>query len=211
MTDHTGEEKVAAIRHWLGAGSINVFGLPYAGKDTHGSFLAEIFNASLLGGGEILRNSIIPPHVKEAIDAGNLAPTDDYIRIVLPYLSSEKFKGKPLILSSLGRWHGEEEGVLGAAEESGHPVKVVLYLHIDIKTANERFNRSMLKGDRGDRVDDDKEKLIVRFSEFTEKTLPVIHFYRDKNMLIEIDGNPDIDDVRNTIIDKLFEYATSVS
>lgn len=89
-----------------------------------------------------------PPHVKEAIDNGKLAPTEEYVRIVLPYLSSEKFAGKPLVLSSVGRWHGEEPGVITAARQSLHPLKAAIYLHITIETANERFNTSQEINDR---------------------------------------------------------------
>lgn len=202
-------EKIAAIKAWLGTGSINIFGLPFAGKDTHGAFLAQLLDASLLSGGDIMRNSTIPDHVRAIIDAGALAPTEDYIRIVLPYLSSQQFAGKPLVLSSVGRWHGEEEGVMQAANESGHPLKAVLYLHITIKTAYERFSHSQTKGGRGSRADDTQDKLITRFSEFEDKTLAVIDFYRSKGMLLEIDGNPSVDSVRATIIDRLYELATA--
>ncbi len=209
LEDMQETDKLAAISEWLGTGSINIFGLPYSGKDTHGSYLAEVCNASLLGGGEILRNSHIPPHVKEAMDNGELVPTDDYVRIVLPYLSSEEFAGRPMILSSVGRWHGEESGVLSAAAESGHPVKAVIYLHISIKAANERFNASQAIDDRGERADDTKEKLITRFSEFEEKTLPVIEYYRTAGLLLDIDGNPPKSEVRQKIIDELYRLATS--
>src|ERR1700741_1102728 len=98
-------QEIQTIKKWLGTGSINVFGLPFAGKDTHSQELAVQLDGKILGGGEILRNSIIPDHVRELIDEGHLAPTEDYIRIVLPYLSKEEFADKPLILSSVGRWH----------------------------------------------------------------------------------------------------------
>lgn len=203
------DEKIDSIKQWLGTGAINIFGLPYAGKDTHGKFLAETLGANLLGGGEILRNSEIPPHAKEILDAGQLIPTEDYVNIVLPYLSNQNLRDKPLILSSVGRWHGEEDGVMDAAEKSHHPIKAVIYLHITIETANERFKSALETGVRGHRADDDQDKLIVRFSEFTEKTLPVIDYYREKNLLIEIDGNPSIDDVRTKIIDELYNLATN--
>ncbi len=201
------DTNLLAIKSWLGTGSINIFGLPYAGKDTHGKWLSDLFGATLLGGGDIMRNSIIPDHVKTIIDAGGLAPTDEYMRIVLPYLSNDVFRDKPMVLSSVGRWHGEEQGVLEATDQSGHPIKAVIYLHISMQTANSRFNRALETGDRGLRRDDDKEKLIVRFSEFAEKTLPVIEFYRNKGLLIEIDGNPPVEEVRGEIIRQLRTFA----
>ncbi len=204
---HPSEQAIERIQQWLGTGSINIFGLPYAGKDTHGEFLAQALNATLLGGGDILRNSPIPEHIKTIMDAGNLIPTDEYIRIVLPFLSRPETADSPLILSSVGRWHGEEQGVLDATEQSGHPIKAVIYLHISMQTANTRFNRALNTGDRGMRRDDDKEKLIVRFSEFAEKTLPVIEFYRREGLLIEIDGNPPVEEVRATILRELEKRA----
>lgn len=59
------------------------------------------------------------------------------------------------------------------------------------------------------RADDTKEKLITRFSEFTDKTLPVIDYYREQGMLLDIDGNPPVHDVRDKIIDELYKLATT--
>lgn len=200
--------ELATIKNWLGTGSINIFGLPFSGKDTHGRQLARTFNASIMGGGDILRNSVIPDHVRTIIDAGGLAPIDDYIRIVLPYLSDDKFAGKPLILSSVGRWHGEEAGVEGAAAAAGHPIKAVVYLHITKATAYERHIASREDEARGVRADDAEHVLETRFQEFNDKTLPVIDYYREKDVLIEVDGNPPKDEVHQAILRGLYEFAT---
>lgn len=198
---------IATIRQWLGTGSINIFGLPFSGKDTHGHTLANLFGATVLSGGDILRNSVIPEHVRTLIDAGNLAPTDDYIRIVLPYLSKSEFSEQPLVLSTVGRWHGEEPGVMGVAEAAGHPIKAVLYLYVSEDTSHERFLASRTDEKRGIRADDTEEKLATRYLEFYDKTMPVIQFYRDKGLLIEIDGRPPKDEVSTTILYKLLELA----
>ena len=198
-----------SIKQWLGNGSINLFGIPFAGKDTQGHLLAEQFEAALLGGGDILRNSVIPAHVKAAMDKGGLIPTSDYIDIVLPYLGREEFSGKPLVLSSVGRWHGEEEGVVQALERSSHPLKAVIFLNIDEDTLYERWQVSQETGDRGDRSDDaNKEKLAMRLDEFRNKTLPVIDFYRKAGLLIEIKADRHVMDVYRDIIDALASLAS---
>ena len=137
--DNTPSANILALKLWLGTGSINVFGLPFSGKDTHGSRLAETFDALMLGGGDILRNSVIPDHVQKDMESGRLIPTDDYIRIVLPYLSSDQFTGRPLILSSVGRWKGEEPGVMMAANTSNHPLKAAVFLSVSEETAHKRY------------------------------------------------------------------------
>jgi adenylate kinase len=193
------ELQIDEIRAWLGSGSINIFGLPFSGKDTHGSELARFFGAPMFGGGDILRSDVSPQHVKDIIATGELAPTNDYLAIVLPYLSQDIFVDKPLILSSLGRWYGEEKAVMEAADASGHPMKAVLYLDI---TAEEAYRRWQ-SAERG-RLDDAAEHILEkRFDEFKIKTLPVIEFYRKKNLLIDVDGMPPKDEVTKTIIQKL--------
>ena len=198
---------IEIITQWLGTGAINIFGLPFAGKDTHGHRLAELSGASIMGGGDILRNSVIPPHVKEIMHTGALIPTEDYIRIVLPYLSREEFAGRPLVLSSVGRWHGEEPGVIEAAAAANHPLKAVLFLSVSEAVAHERFVASREDETRGERADDAEHILATRFTEFRDKTLPVIESYREKGMLIEVDGNPPKDEVHQTILRGLLRLA----
>lgn len=197
------------VREWLDSGSINIFGMPFAGKDTQAELLAKEFGGVRLSGGEIIRNSIVPAHVKEIQDSGALVPIQDYINIVLPYLSRSEFSGKPLILSSVGRWHGEEAGVIQALQQSNHPLKAVVYLSISESTIAERLKVSNETGDRGDRADDSEEKLALRLSEFHNKTLPVIDHYRQQGLLIEIDASGHVIDVTRDIIDALAKRANS--
>lgn len=204
MTD---TEQIKQIRKWLGAGSINLFGSPFAGKDTQGRQLSELLGAPVLGGGNILRNSEIPERVKKIMQSGGLIPTDDYLEIVLPYLSRPEFAGKPLILSAVGRWHGEEAGVLGATEASNHPLRLVVYLKLSESKAWDRWRAAHESGDRGQRVDDTEEAFGFRLQEFKDKTLPVIEFYRQKGLLEEVDGEADPETVTGRILAKLQELA----
>jgi adenylate kinase len=203
------DEHLALIKAWLKDGSINIFGLPFAGKDTHGATLAELFDAPLLGGGDILRNSTIPPELKKELDAGILFPTPEYLRIVTPYLSNPEFTGHPLVLSSVGRWIGEEEGVLEATEASGHPIKAVIYLHLGEEVLHRRWKHSQEKSDRGDRADDAEHVLETRISEFKEKTLPVIEVYREKGLLIEVNSDAEKREVIENILARLLMLATN--
>lgn len=205
------DDQLATIKRWLGSGSINIFGLPFAGKDTHGRTLAEMFNAPLLGGGEILRNSIIPPELKKELDAGVLFPTDEYRRIVTPYLSKPEFAAKPLILSSVGRWIGEEQGILQATEAAAHPTKAVIYLHLSEEMVHTRWVASQQVGDRGERTDDEEHVLETRINEFKTKTLPVIEEYRKLGLLIEVNSDAEKQEVLENILARLFMRASETA
>lgn len=201
-------EKIHTIRAWLGTGSINIFGRPFAGKDTQARLLADQFGGIVLGGGDILRNSVIPEHVKAHMHAGSLVPTEDYVDIVLPFLKQERFKHHPLILSSVGRWHGEEEGVLEATEEAGHPVEAVIYLDLEESIVEQRWEASHELADRGDRHDDTLEVLEHRLEEYRNKTLPVIEYYDQHDLLITIPANLTPAEVHAHIVDVLYRRAT---
>ena len=197
------------IKQWLDSGSINIFGRQFSGKDTQGRILCDLFDGVLLGGGEILRNSVIPEHVMIQMHAGLLVPTKDYIDIVLPYLSRDILKGKPLILSAIGRRIGEEEGVIEAAKASHHPLKAVIYLKLDEDVARERWHTLKESADRGERQDETLEALETRLQEFRDKTIPVIEAYRALGLLIEVNANQSVESVTAEITSALANRAST--
>jgi adenylate kinase len=201
------EDKVDQIKKWLGAGSINIFGRPFAGKDAQGKRLAELFGGNLIGGGDIMRNTTIPESSSSNIRQGKLAPSEDYIAIVLPYLSQSHLASKPLILSSVGRWHGEENGVIKTLEQSGHPLKAVVFLDISNGESHTRWLAREINNDRQSRHDDTEDVLKVRFDEFEGKTVPVLDFYKQHHLLIEVNGTQTRDQVTKDIIEALFELS----
>lgn len=196
-------DDILLITAWLESGSINIFGRPFAGKDTQGNRLAKVFSGKVLGGGDILRNSIIPPHVNEVLKRGELIPSQDFVDIVLPYLSNDAFLNHPLILSSVGRWIGEEEGVIAATKASNHELKCVIYLDVTEEEVIKRWKALASHDDRGGRHDDTEEILATRLEEYRNKTLPVLEKYRTLGLLETIDGSNTPDLVYSDIVERL--------
>lgn len=211
MKDNIDPTKQKIIKEWLGTGSINLFGPQFAGKDTQGEKLVELFNAApLLGGGDILRNSVIPQHVEEFLNQGILVPIKDYIEIVLPYLTNPAFIGKPLILSAVGRWDGEQEGVLEVTTKSNHPLRAVIYITLPEEITWERWKKTHPQSRNGGlRQDEAEHALKRRLNEFDIKTLPVIAFYRKMGILVEVDGSQVPQKVFADIMDSLYQRAKS--
>ena len=202
------EEKVAKIKEWLGTGSINVFGLPYSGKDTVGLRLAELIGAKFLSSGLILRAAEKEDkELAKELAAGNLAPTDTFRRIIMPYFSRNDLADFPLVLSSVGRWEGEEYDIMDSAAKANHDIKAVILLNISEDETKKRWEAARVLGDRGERSDD-REKGILdnRIHEFIEKTMPVIETYRKRGLLIPVHATGDRDIVFNSVIDELCKY-----
>lgn len=202
------EEKIAKIKKWLGTGSINIFGLPMSGKDTQGVKLAEAVGAKFLSSGMIIR-AMEKEGQKNYSKTGELIPTNVFYEWVLPYFERADLFKYPLILSSIGRWHGEEKQVMSVAAGAGHDIKAVVALSISENEAKNRFNEAKVLNDRGDRDDDkDLDVFETRLKEYREKTLPVLQYYKALGLLIEVNGSQTREEVFNEIVEKLFEKAS---
>ena len=202
------EDKITAIKQWLDTGSINIFGLPMSGKDTQGIRLAEALGAKFLSSGMIIR--AMESETKQNLTGtGNLIPTNVFYEWVLPYFERRDLFNYPLVLSSIGRWQGEENQVMSVASGAGHEIKAVIILNVSEADVEERFKTAQTLQDRGERQDDkDLQVFRNRLQEFRTKTLPVIQHYQSLGLLIEVKGDQSREAVFNEIIDKLYLKAT---
>ena len=201
------EEKLTTIKSWLGTGSINIFGLPMSGKDTQGVRLAEALNAKFLSSGMIIRAMEAETKQKYSSN-GALIPTNVFYEWVLPYFERRDLFEYPLVLSSIGRWAGEENQVMSVSAGAGHEIKTAILLNLSEQDAENRFASAKILNDRGDREDDQNIEIFrTRLQEFREKTLPVLQHYKTLGLLLEINGNQSRDDVFNEIVEKLYAKA----
>ena len=201
-------EQIETIKQWLGTGSINVFGLPFAGKDTQCETLAELLGGVTFGSGAIFREQQDNQELQNIMATGSLIPSDMFFSIMLPYFSKPDLAGKPLVLSSIGRMQGEEGVIYDATEKGGHATKAVVYLTMPEDTVWERHNIAKQLDDRGDRKDDGADEILAnRISKFKTQTIPVLEFYREKGLLVEVDGTKDREGVTQEIIDALYRRA----
>ena len=202
------EDKLETIKQWLGTGSINLFGLPMSGKDTQGIKLAEALNAKFLSSGMIIR-AMEKETKQDLTKNGALIPTNIFYEWVLPYFERRDLFEYPLILSSIGRWKGEEDQVMSVAAGAGHEIKAVIILNISEADVEKRFETAKKLNDRGEREDDiDIDVFKTRIKEFREKTMPVIQHYKTLELLIEVNGDQTRDAVFNEIVEKLYEKAS---
>lgn len=210
-------DKVNSIRQWLETGSINIFGIQFSGKDTVGKRLAELLDAQFISSGDVMRDIYLQkttesdPDVKRAAEVGSLSgslmPTEEFKKMIVSSLTSSDLNGKSLILSTIGRWIGEEAPVMNALNASGHPTKAVLLLNISEAEAWKRWQIAHDSRNGGRHDDIDEEKVSRRLGEFREKTLPVIEIYRNMGILLEINGEQDRDKVFSDVIDTLYEFS----
>ena len=203
-------EKLEKIKSWLGTGSLNIFGLPMSGKDTVGMRLAEDLQAKFLSSGIIIR-AYEAEQNEDMTGSGKLIPTNTFYDIILPYFSREELRNDSLVLSSVGRWSGEEDKIMEAAKAGRHEIKAVVMLDLTEEEVKNRFEAAKELNDRGERADDANiEVFETRLAEFREKTMPVLNHYDELKMLVKVPAIGSRDEVYSNVIDRLVEFISSL-
>lgn len=167
-------------------------GPPGAGKGTQASVLAKICEVPHISTGDILREAVasgtdLGIKAKGYMDRGELVPDD-------------------LILDMVGNRLDEEDALPGWILD-GFPrnVSQAKFLDILLEQISQQYD-CVVNLDVSDEVivsrlldrgrDDDNESVIrTRLSVYREQTAPLISFYRDRQLLVSVDGNQPIEDV----------------
>lgn len=205
------DAQIQQIKAWLGIGSINIFGLPMSGKDTVGIQLAEKLGAKFLSSGMIIR-AMEQAQGKSLTHDGKLVPSNVFYDWVLPYFERDDLWKYPLILSSIGRWAGEEDEVLSVAKSSGHTIRAAVLLQLSDQDVIERWEAAKLLGDRGLRKDDSDPQIFqTRITEFHEKTLPVLRHYQELGLLVSVPANASRERVFENTVNALASFASRTS
>jgi adenylate kinase len=163
-----------------------VVGPPASGKGTQSARLAQALGAAHLSSGQALRDTQ-DQAILARLASGELAHTSDFLQVVGEALAAVP-SDRPIVLDAVGRMLPEAEWLVGTLQALGRPLRRVIYLDVD---RAESMQRAQGRG----RPDDDPEAHPLRWQRFEEETLPVLAFYRDRGLLIEVDGSGSVDDV----------------
>lgn len=174
---------------------IILIGIQGAGKSTQGNLLSEKLNIPYLSTGHIFREMAKEKtssgrYIKETINAGILISDDKTIEIVNEYLSRPEYQ-KGYVLDGFPRTTAQ-------AETFKEKIRKVIYLKVSDKEALWR-----IAGRNDNREDETLQALKKRIESFHEHTEPVLEYYRNKGLLIEIDGEKTIEEINQEILENL--------
>ena len=210
-----------------------LFGAPGVGKGTQAVELAKKFNLTHISTGEIFRE-IIASHselgelANSYISKGNLVPDDVTVGIVKERLAQEDCKNG-FILDGFPRTLPQAECLDNICLELNMNIDCVIDIevnedelikrlsgrrvckscgasyHIDLNPSKVENVCDKCNGELYTRKDDHKESVAVRLKTYKSSTMPLINFYKAKGLLVEINGQQEINEVLNEIVEKIGE------
>ena len=197
--------------------SIILFGPPGAGKGTQSGLISTITGKPQVSTGDMLReavsdNSEVGREAKSYMDKGLLVPDkiimelikirlskddakngllfDGFPRTIPQAMALEKLTSVSMVVSLVVQ---DDEIVSRIAGRRTDPETGEIY-HVEYKPAPQDIRSRLLQRD-----DDTEDTVRNRLSTFHKQTAPLSDFYRDKGILIEVDGSGDIEQVSSSI------------
>ena len=175
-------------------------GPPGAGKGTQAKFVAQHFGIPAISTGDIFRANVSEgtPLGKEAqryMDAGEYVP-DEITNSMVRNRIDEPDAGPGFLLDGYPRTLAQVEELDGMIGFTGHRLDAVVVLTVDHDELVQRLvQRAALEG----RADDTEDVIRRRQEVYAEQTAPLIEVYRDRDLLVEVDGLGEVDDVTQRI------------
>ena len=181
-----------------------IVGPPGAGKGTQAARITSTYGIPDVSTGDIFRANIknqtpLGVQVKAIIDAGDYVSNDLTNALVTSRLEEEDALGG-FLLDGYPRTLEQVEYLDQLLAGKGQALDAVIQLVADQDEVVARLRKRALEQGR---TDDTEEAIRHRQEVYARETSPLIAVYRDRGLLIEVDGLGEIDDVAGRIADAL--------
>jgi adenylate kinase len=178
---------------------------PGAGKGTQAARLADHYGIANLSSGELLRKEIaadseIGRMAIEYVRRGDLVP-DDLIFQVLAEPLIEAAENGGYVLDGFPRNLHQAQAAYRVAKENPS-IELQAVVHLDVPL-EELARRLLARGVQEGRIDDAENVVTHRLEVFADATEPLLGFYRERGLVLDINGNQDVERVFRSIVQGL--------
>lgn len=203
-------------------------GAPGVGKGTQAYLVAGKFGRPKISTGDILREAVrnqtpLGRQAKACMDQGELVPDEIVIGIVRDKLA-EPVCARGFLLDGFPRTVPQAEGLAGILTEAGVALDLVVNVvvprdevvrrltgrrscpacqavyHVDFAPPKRDGICDRCGAELVQRSDDTRQTVEARLSVYEEQTAPLISYYRERGVLVDLDGLGTVDEVQARLV-----------
>jgi len=207
---------------------IVLFGAPGAGKGTQAKLLTEQLGVSHIASGDLFRHNLqnetpLGLRAAEYVNQGLLVPDEVTIDMILErVLSLQKEEG--FILDGFPRNQSQADALEEALERRSRKLDKVVFINVPepelIRRLGQRYSCRQCQaphtvvdrqvaadqrcryceGELYQRADDEPEPVRRRVQVYQAETLPLLDFYRERGLLVDIPGMDTVEEVNKRVL-----------
>ncbi|WP_158865590.1 adenylate kinase [Leifsonia sp. AG29] len=183
-----------------------IVGPPGAGKGTQAARISTEFGIPDISTGDIFRANIkneteLGKQVKAIVDAGDYVPDSLTNQLVADRLDEEDAR-PGFLLDGYPRTLAQVEYLDELLASRGHRLEAVVQLTADQDEIVERLTK---RAREQGRADDSEEAIRHRQEVYLRETSPLVELYRERGLLLPVDGLGGIDEVAQRVAVALAE------
>ncbi len=181
-----------------------IMGPPGAGKGTQAKTIAGRYSIPAISTGDIFRANVsagtpLGVEAQRFMDAGEYVP-DELTNLMVRNRIDEADAVPGFLLDGYPRTLAQVDELDGMIGFTGHSLDAVLVLAVD----DEELVQRLLQRAQSEGRADDTEDVIRRRQElYNEQTAPLIDVYRERGILLEVDGMGEVDEVTSRLFEAL--------
>lgn len=183
-----------------------IVGPPGAGKGTQAARICARYGIPTISTGDIFRSNIqngtdLGTQVKAIVDAGDYVP-DELTNALITDRLDEADADHGFLLDGYPRTTDQVRYLDELLARRGHALDVVIRLVADEDEIVRRLRQRAIEQGR---VDDSEEAIRHRQEVYQRETAPLLEMFREQDLLVEVDGLGEVDDVTARIFAALDE------
>lgn len=183
---------------------IVLIGPPGAGKGTQAAALSERLSIPAISTGDIFRQNVkdeteLGITAKQYMDRGEYVPDEVTNSMVADRLQSAD-AAHGFLLDGYPRTKAQVEELDSILAEANHKIDFVVELVAD---TDEVVERLLARAELQNRSDDTEEIIRHRLDVYEEQTRPLSNLYKERGILVTVDGLGAVDEVTERITSKI--------
>ena len=182
--------------------NIALFGPPGAGKGTQSDRLIKEYNLFYISTGDLLRKELregtaLGEQAREIIASGGLVPDEIIVQIIEKTIA-ENTQASGFLFDGFPRTTIQAYILEGLMIKLNTSLPCLIDLPVPEQVSIERLVK---RGKSSGRSDDNETVIRNRLKEYSEKTLQVLQFYKDKGVRYRINADRPIDEVHGEVLE----------